>query len=103
VHCQGGCTKDRLRDPADHGSNHFCQSFLRFFEHADSALKRLAVDWLQEQQAWRQQSIGALDNSAPIQAERTSPPKNRHPQRNAPCPCGSGRKYKHCCGAGLRK
>ncbi|HMW30894.1 MAG TPA: SEC-C metal-binding domain-containing protein, partial [Plasticicumulans sp.] len=20
--------------------------------------------------------------------------------RNAPCPCGSGRKYKHCCGAG---
>ncbi len=19
--------------------------------------------------------------------------------RNAPCPCGSGRKYKHCCGA----
>lgn len=20
------------------------------------------------------------------------------PQRNAPCPCGSGRKYKHCCG-----
>lgn len=21
------------------------------------------------------------------------------PNRNAPCPCGSGRKYKHCCGA----
>jgi hypothetical protein len=20
-------------------------------------------------------------------------------RRNAPCPCGSGRKYKHCCGA----
>ncbi len=20
-----------------------------------------------------------------------------HPGRNAPCPCGSGRKYKHCC------
>ncbi|MDJ0823498.1 MAG: SEC-C metal-binding domain-containing protein [Paracoccaceae bacterium] len=19
--------------------------------------------------------------------------------RNAPCPCGSGRKYKHCCGS----
>jgi hypothetical protein len=19
--------------------------------------------------------------------------------RNAPCPCGSGKKYKHCCGA----
>ena len=22
----------------------------------------------------------------------------RPPGRNAPCPCGSGRKYKHCCG-----
>lgn len=22
------------------------------------------------------------------------------PSRNAPCPCGSGRKFKHCCGAG---
>ncbi|MGI6100528.1 MAG: SEC-C metal-binding domain-containing protein, partial [Kiritimatiellia bacterium] len=21
------------------------------------------------------------------------------PGRNAPCPCGSGRKFKHCCGA----
>ena len=21
------------------------------------------------------------------------------PQRNAPCPCGSGKKYKKCCGA----
>jgi preprotein translocase subunit SecA len=20
--------------------------------------------------------------------------------RNAPCPCGSGKKYKHCCGKG---
>ncbi len=22
-----------------------------------------------------------------------------HPARNEPCPCGSGRRYKHCCGA----
>ena len=22
------------------------------------------------------------------------------PDRNAPCPCGSGKKYKKCCGAG---
>lgn len=28
-----------------------------------------------------------------------SPPKSVHkPGRNAPCPCGSGLKYKHCCG-----
>jgi tetratricopeptide (TPR) repeat protein len=23
---------------------------------------------------------------------------HHHPERNAPCPCGSGKKYKHCCG-----
>jgi len=22
----------------------------------------------------------------------------QHPKRNDPCPCGSGRKYKQCCG-----
>ncbi len=22
----------------------------------------------------------------------------KHTERNAPCPCGSGKKYKHCCG-----
>lgn len=27
-----------------------------------------------------------------------SPTKTQHhPGRNDPCPCGSGRKYKHCC------
>jgi preprotein translocase subunit SecA len=29
--------------------------------------------------------------------------KQKKPARNAPCPCGSGRKYKKCCGANLRK
>ena len=27
----------------------------------------------------------------------------RKPARNAPCPCGSGRKYKNCCGRPLRQ
>ena len=32
----------------------------------------------------------------------SSPTKKRPgTSRNAPCPCGSGRKYKRCCGAGL--
>ena len=31
--------------------------------------------------------------------EPPSPPKaHKKPWRNAPCPCGSGKKYKHCCG-----
>jgi uncharacterized protein len=48
--CQGGCTKDRIRDPQDKGSNHFCQSYKMFFEHADQKLQTLADQWKLNQQ-----------------------------------------------------
>jgi len=35
-----------------------------------------------------------------LAARRRTPLRVERPGRNAPCPCGSGRKYKHCCGAG---
>jgi uncharacterized protein len=43
--CQGGCTKDRMRDPRDKGISHFCASYKMFFEHADRRLGELALDW----------------------------------------------------------
>jgi preprotein translocase subunit SecA len=35
------------------------------------------------------------------QKESSEPVKRKGPQigRNDPCPCGSGKKYKKCCGA----
>jgi uncharacterized protein YecA (UPF0149 family) len=38
---------------------------------------------------------------APRSVSIPSPPTKKHPgtDRYAPCPCGSGRKYKFCCGA----
>ena len=47
--CQGGCTKDRIRDPRDNGSNHFCQSYKMFFAHADKKLTVLADQWMKNQ------------------------------------------------------
>ena len=40
---------------------------------------------------------------APLTVSETAPPAPvkplvQAPSRNAPCPCGSGKKYKHCCG-----
>lgn len=35
-----------------------------------------------------------------LAAQRRPPARGERPGRNDPCPCGSGRKYKHCCGAG---
>jgi uncharacterized protein len=48
--CQGGCTKDRIRDSHDKGSNHFCKSYKMLFAHADEKLGALAVQWKQNQQ-----------------------------------------------------
>lgn len=37
-----------------------------------------------------------------IARERRTPARSAKVGRNVPCPCGSGRKYKHCCGAASR-
>jgi uncharacterized protein len=44
--CHGGCTKDRVRDPADQGLCHFCCSYKMFFEHADEYFRQLAEKWM---------------------------------------------------------
>lgn len=38
-------------------------------------------------------------NAVPIPENRFRPRSPVKPERNAPCPCGSGRKYKQCCAA----
>lgn len=87
-HCYGGCPKDRQQDLRDNGSNHFCRSYIKFFEHADARLKQLAEEWKQEQARPKQ------DGSAPRKAfEQVG--------RNDPCPCGSGKKFKQCHGKAL--
>jgi len=47
--CFGGCTKDRIKDPADNHQPRFCKSYQMFFEHADADLKKMAVKWMQGQ------------------------------------------------------
>ena len=50
-------------------------------------------------------SLGVIaDTLPPMQVPRPDLPEGENPyaaleiSRNAPCPCGSGRKYKHCHG-----
>lgn len=47
--CYGGCTKDRIKDPRDNRKPRFCASYKLFFNHADSALSDIAVQWQQNQ------------------------------------------------------
>lgn len=88
-HCRGGCTKDRIRDSQDQGLSHLCQSYKMFFEHADSRLRRMAEDWKHKQTLESPQQF--IEGGRNHEAQRKT-------GRNNPCPCGSGLKYKKCCG-----
>jgi uncharacterized protein len=83
--CRGGCPKDRIRDPADKGANHFCGAYKMFFDHAGPELQKIVDVFLE-----KQRSSGTIVREP---SERVG--------RNQPCPCGSGRKYKKCCGAAV--
>ncbi len=90
--CRGGCPKDRIRDPRDNNITHFCQSYKKLFEHSDKYFKKLAEKYLAE-----------MNQQQPEQAKpRYEPPVEplvaNNIGRNDPCPCGSGKKYKKCCG-----
>lgn len=73
-----------------------------------SALDKLAPEAAAAPERWRAQRAGALsDDVAALyhywESARNAPPPATPARprvgRNEPCPCGSGRKYKRCCGA----
>ena len=81
--CRGGCVKHRTAMGGDETSlNYLCEAYKVFFEHAHPRFLRLKA------LAERQQAAPAAPRAQP------APPVGR----NSPCPCGSGRKFKKCCG-----
>jgi uncharacterized protein len=84
--CNGECPKNRvlLTSDGEPGLNWLCEGLLVFFERTDRHMRTLA-DLLRA-------GRDASDIMAMLakEAARTG--------RNDPCPCGSGRKYKQCCG-----
>lgn len=80
TYCHGDCLKHRLSD----SSSHLCEGWYRFFEHSLPSFRQLAEIIHRERQA---QQLA----SRKVAAGKVG--------RNDPCPCGSGKKYKKCCGA----
>lgn len=89
--CGGGCPKHRFRKAATGGvpENALCAAYLRFFRHADPWL-RILSDLLRR----------GLPAAGLMEAVRESDLRRGMltAKRNDPCPCGSGRKFKACCG-----
>lgn len=100
--CNGECPKNRiLRTPdGDDGLNYLCAGYRRFFNHIDPWMKLMCGELKQKRspanvmRAFREQNVAA-GSRAPRHETKTIHPAN--PQRNDPCPCGSGKKYKKCC------
>ncbi|HWS00196.1 MAG TPA: anaerobic sulfatase maturase, partial [Prolixibacteraceae bacterium] len=55
--CFGGCTKDRIKDPADQRLPRFCEAYIQFFEHADPTMKLLAQNWQKQQSDLREKEM----------------------------------------------
>ena len=92
--CNGGCPKHRFtKTPrGEDGLNYLCKGYKMYFGHVDPYMRFMAnelrhgrpatgvMEWAQKRDAVK----AALHQKAP--------------GRNDPCSCGSGKKYKRCCG-----
>lgn len=90
--CWGGCPKHHLHRDGDVKVNHFCAGYKMFFRHAVPEFERIA------QYVSKGQLPPPKDAPAAPAGRRPHPMPAKPPGRNEPCPCGSGRKFKHCCG-----
>jgi preprotein translocase subunit SecA len=65
-------------------------------ETAEEEAARIAKQLEDEKRA--QEALMQLNMSDEDSEERIANSSNKKPARNDPCPCGSGKKYKQCCG-----
>jgi len=84
--CQGDCLKHRFYGrPEPRQLSALCEGWKCFFAHTLDRFQSLAEAVRQERRQ-RERLIADLL------------PQTPSTRRNDPCPCGSGRKFKHCCG-----
>jgi uncharacterized protein len=89
--CHGECPKHRflLTPDGKSGLNYLCAGYKMFFKHVEPYMKFMAEE---------------LGNKRPpanvmnwIRNKENQVVKPSLPERNDPCPCGSGKKFKNCC------
>jgi preprotein translocase subunit SecA len=73
---------------------------LEHTDHWNITSESTSTDFDAEQRAQRSQQVEDEAYAGSQGTEKRSPERRKEPKikRNAPCPCGSGKKYKKCCG-----
>ncbi|TAK20507.1 MAG: anaerobic sulfatase maturase [Chloroflexota bacterium] len=81
--CKSGCPRNRAEDGGGQVPDYFCASYMQLFSHADARLRELTSHVQRRQRYLHQLRL------EPKLADR----------KGDVCPCGSGKKQRHCCGA----
>ena len=89
--CHGECPKHRfmMSPDGEPGLNYLCQSYKNFFHHVEPYMEFMAKE-LKNKRA-------PANVMQWIRNKENQVVKPVIPQRNDPCPCGSGKKFKNCC------
>ncbi len=100
--CQGECPKHRftITPDGEPGLNYLCAGYKQFFTHIKPYLKVMCDLLNRGRPASDIQRMLAIQEGRTV-AEPSIPQRTfgGPAGRNDPCPCGSGKKYKKCCGA----
>ncbi len=90
--CNGECPKHRFLTTPDgeRGLSYLCEGYKHFFHHIDEPMRFMANEL-------RQQRPPA-NVMAHMRKQDSGHKGNGQAEPNDPCPCGSGRKFKKCCG-----
>jgi serine-type anaerobic sulfatase-maturating enzyme len=90
--CNGECPKHRFIETPDGeaGLNYLCAGYKMFFHHVDPYMRFMAREL-----AAKRAPANVMRWIAAQEAQKAY----ARAGRNDPCPCGSGKKFKHCCGS----
>jgi uncharacterized protein len=91
--CHGECPKNRFLETPDGepGLNYLCAGYKAFFHHINKPM-RIMAELLRRDRAPADVMLVLAAEEAQLQKAYAKA------GRNDPCPCGSGRKFKHCHG-----